>query len=121
MPLTLLNTQAEFESMWFHVGDLKTPLNGMRAGDGAWIQYHTAKWCGPCQRLDVPTIVAAAEAQGLTVWKIDVDANDYTSGYCGVRSIPTFQFCVPKDIRSTFQPKNTEDVVRWIERVGARV
>ena len=115
MPLRSLGTQAVFEELWFHK-DLKTPLAGMRPSDCAWIQYHTAKWCGPCKRLDIPAIVAAAEARGLTVWKIDVDDNEYTSGYCGVRSIPTFQMCVPKSIRSTFQPANTEAVIEWISK-----
>ena len=113
MPVVPLATQAEFEELWFHK-DPKTPLPGMRATDRGWIMYHTAKWCGPCKRMDLAAIVAAAEARGLTVWKIDVDENDYTSGYCGVSSIPSFQFCVPKKIISTFQPPNTQAVCDWM-------
>ena len=114
MPLLSMKTQALFETLWFHK-DLTTPLEGQRATDCAWIQYHSAKWCGPCKRLDVPEIIRAAEGVNLAVWKIDVDENDYTSGYCGVHSIPTWQFCVPGKILSTAQLSDTEKVVEWIQ------
>ena len=110
-----MKTQALFETLWFHTDS--QPLDGMRASDCGWIQYHTAKWCGPCQRLDIETVVKAAEAKGLTVWKIDVDENDYTSGYCGVHSIPTWQFCQPRSIVATVQESNTQKVVDWIARL----
>ncbi len=112
MPLISMKTQDLFETLWFHKSI--EPLEYMRTSDRGWIQYHTAKWCGPCKRLDVDVIVQAAEEQGLAVWKIDVDENDYTSGYCGVRTIPTWQFCVPGKIVSTFQPRDTDHVVEWI-------
>ena len=113
MPLVPLETQAQFEEMWFHTA-VSEPLPGTRPADCGWIQYHTATWCGPCRRLDLTAIVAAAERVGLTVWKIDVDKNEYTSGYCGVRSIPTFQFCLPKKIMKTLQPRSTEEVLEWL-------
>lgn len=113
MPLEHLNTQELFETLWFHKET--EPLKGQRTGDHGWLQYHTAKWCGPCQRLDVDAVVKAAEAAGLTVWKIDVDVNDYTSGYCGVRSIPAWQFCRPRSIVATVQESNTQKVVDWIQ------
>lgn len=118
MPLEYLNTQELFETLWFHKPD-DTLLSGMRVGDRGWLQYHTAKWCGPCQRLDVDKVVQAAEEAGLTVWKIDVDVNDYTSGYCGIRSIPTWQFCRPRSIVATVQESNTQKVVDWIESLPA--
>jgi thioredoxin-like negative regulator of GroEL len=109
-----LKTQMEFEAMWFHdVG--KPVLPGMRA-DGVWIQYHTATWCGACKRLDLPAILKAAEAKDVHVWKIDVDVNEYTSGYCGVRSMPTFQICIPKKIVSTLQSSDTTTVIDWIQK-----
>jgi hypothetical protein len=102
-----------FEKMWFHPAD-SGPLQGTRPTDRGWILYHTATWCGACKRLDIPAIVAAAERRGLFVWKIDVDENDYTSGFCGVRSMPTFQFCVPRKIASAIQSCETQKVVSWI-------
>ena len=113
MPLQELKKQEQFEALWF----LKPEdplLEGMRPTDGGWIQYHTAKWCGPCQRLRLADILAEAEKRGLTVWKIDVDVNEYTSGYCGVRSVPTFQFCVPKKIVSDNTTGNTDAILAWI-------
>ncbi len=90
---------------------------GMRGSDRAWIQYHTASWCGPCKRLAVSEIVEAAKKRGLSIWKIDVDENEYTSGYCGVRSVPTFQFCVPRKIVETLQDSRTDIVIEWINRL----
>jgi thioredoxin-like negative regulator of GroEL len=50
--------------------------------------YFTAKWCGPCNRLPLDKIV---NANPKIAWYIcDIDENDYTSGYCGIKSIPTF-------------------------------
>ena len=109
----LLKTQDQFEKMWFldpSIGHLA----GMRPDDKGWIQYHTASWCGPCKRINVNDLVEAAKKRGLTIWKIDVDENEYTSGYCGVRSIPAFQFCVPRKIISTIQESRNDAVVEWI-------
>lgn len=108
-----IKTQEQFEKMWF-LDAAAAPLSGMREADKGWIQYHTAVWCGACKRLNHEEIADAAKKRGLTVWKIDVDENDYTSGYCGVRSIPTFQFCIPRKIVSSVQDSRTESVVGWI-------
>ena len=111
-----MKTQELFETLWFHT-DVAHPLENMRASDCGWIQYHTAKWCGPCKRLDVDAIVEAAEKRGLSVWKIDVDENEYTSGYCGVRTVPTWLFCVPRKIASTLQSSSTDAVMEWVSQL----
>ena len=113
MSLIHLNQQIQFEEIWFHT-DMKKLRKGMRESDGGWLLYHTASWCGPCKRIRFDEVVKAAEKRGLTVWKIDVDVNDYTSGFCGVRTIPTFQFCVPRKIVSTLQSSDTEKITEWI-------
>ena len=53
------------------------------------IIYFTASWCGACKRLDLPALVASRpDAQ----WFVcDVDDNNYTPGYCGIKTIPAFQ------------------------------
>jgi thioredoxin 1 len=112
MPLIPMKSQELFETMWFHTSP--EPLEHMREGDCAWIQYHTATWCGACKRLDLEAIVKAAEERGLTIWKIDVDENEYTSGYCGVRSMPTLQFCRPRHIVATLLQSDTQKVLDWI-------
>lgn len=50
----------------------------------------SAGWCGPCQAL-APILedVAAAEAERLSVVKLDVDANPETATRYGVRGLPT--------------------------------
>ena len=52
------------------------------------ILYFTANWCGACKKLDLAAIEAGIPAA--TFLKCDVDANNYTPGYCSVRSIPSF-------------------------------
>lgn len=110
-----METQALFESLWFHTDPNESPRTGQRASDRGWIVYHTARWCAPCKRMNIAEIAAAARERNLTVWRVDQDVNDYTTGYCGIRSIPTFQMCVPKKIVSTLQPTSTESVLEWIK------
>jgi hypothetical protein len=111
-----LATQELFERMWFlPPGD--APLSGMRSSDKGWIVWHSAAWCGPCKMLDIRLIEEIAARKGLTIWKCDVDQNEYTSGYLGVRSIPTFQFMVPKKIVDTIQSADTTKVMEWISRL----
>jgi thioredoxin-like negative regulator of GroEL len=121
MPLEIMKTQELFETLWFHKPDTDTPLPNMRPSDKAWIMYYTAAWCKPCGRVNVPEVVEVAETLGLTVWKVDIDVNDYTAGYCGVRSIPTWQLCVPGRIVATLQSSSTEAIREWIRDVGTPV
>ena len=51
--------------------------------------YFTASWCSACKRLDLGTIMGSASPK-VKFYKCDVDENDYTSSYCGVKSLPTF-------------------------------
>lgn len=110
----VLESQQQFESMWFHEDPARASLSGTRAADRGWIVQYSAKWCGPCKRIDSAALDAAAKARGLTVWKCDIDENEYTPGYCGVRAVPTFHFCVPRKIVSKKEGGSTEEVVAWI-------
>ena len=65
------------------------------SADGFFAEYDMyvgiafgADWCGPCRRLDKDKI--ADLTPGVTWYYCDVDENNYTPGYCGVRSIPHF-------------------------------
>lgn len=98
--MKLLETQAEFESLWF--------------GQSArWIVYFTASWCKACKKLDLDAIAAAAK--DIEIFKCDETVNDYTAGYCGVRSFPTFILFEPQSAKSTLQSSDTEKVVQWIQ------
>ena len=53
-----------------------------------------AEWCGPC-RLIAPLVEELAQEyaeQGVTVGKLDVDANPHVAARFGVRSIPSVLF-----------------------------
>jgi thioredoxin-like negative regulator of GroEL len=76
--------------------------------------YFTAKWCGACKRLDLTSLMNAFPS---IVWfKCDIDENEYTPGFCGVRSIPTFLVIQNKKIMGTLGDSRTEKVQQWISQ-----
>jgi thioredoxin-like negative regulator of GroEL len=113
--MKLLETQAMFETLWtYDKNDPKAHVpEGLRE-DHKWIVYFTAKWCGPCRQIVVDEVDIAAEARGFTLWKCDIDVNDYTPGYCGVRTVPTFMCFEPKKIVSVLKSNNTDEIMNWI-------
>ena len=98
-----LDTQDAFEEMWF------------KEDSPPWIVYFTASWCGPCKQLDQDSLHLAAESKKIQIWKCDASVNDYTAGYCGVRSFPTFVYFRSKKVLSTIQSNDTEIVKSWIQ------
>jgi thioredoxin-like negative regulator of GroEL len=78
------------------------------------IIYFTANWCNACKRLDLPQIMSIAPSA--TWYKCDIDANDYTAGYCGIRSIPTFLVLKDKKVMGQLGDSRTEKVVEWLKR-----
>ena len=72
--------------------------------------YFGATWCGPCKRVDL----GALEATGIEWLKCDVDQNNYTPGYCGVRSIPAFMVVANGAVTGPFQGDNSE-VIEWVK------
>lgn len=81
------------------------------------IVYFTAKWCGACKRLDLTKLVGSYP---LVAWfKCDIDENEYTAGFCGIRSIPTFLLIKNKKIIGQFSNSTTEEVLNWISETIA--
>ncbi len=105
--MTPLRTQEEFEILLGKVATEKpVPLVS--------IVYFTATWCKACKRLDLEQIKGVLPAA--TWFKCDIDVNDYTAGYCGIRSIPTFLIIRDKKVLSQLGDSRTEKVVEWLKR-----
>jgi thioredoxin-like negative regulator of GroEL len=77
--------------------------------------YFTAGWCGACRSLDLDAIEKAVP--GANWLKCDIDQNDYTPGYCGVRSIPTFLIVHNKKVVGTLTSNNTQKVIEWVSPI----
>ena len=81
--------------------------------------YFTADWCGACKALDldyIQTSIAAANPS-LHWLKCDIDKNNYSAGYCGVRSIPGFVVIHNKKLVATLKSNSTDRVVAWLQTV----
>ncbi len=104
-----LDTQQQLEEL---LG--KAPLSDpSKPLPRATIIYFTANWCSACRKLDLAALrVAFPQLQWL---KCDVDANNYSAGYCGVRSIPSFMLILDKRPIGPFQSSVTEKVAAWIQ------
>jgi len=105
--MTLLLNQEDFEVLLGRVPTDK-PIPPLV------VLYFTASWCKACKKLDLDAI------QGIlpnaTWMKCDIDQNDYTPGFCGIRSIPTFLVIRETKIMGQLSNSNTEAVVEWLKR-----
>lgn len=79
------------------------------------VVYFTADWCGACKRIDWPLIEKTLEGKKITWFKCDVDMNDYTLGYCGMKSIPSFVCILNGGFKSKLSSSNTEAIIEWIK------
>ena len=48
-------------------------------------------------------------------FECDIDDNDYTAGYCGVRSIPAFLAIVNGNAQPLYVQSDTMKVAQWIK------
>lgn len=111
------DTQLEFEEFWFGRVSGGKPAS-VRSSDSGFFVYFTATWCGACKRLDLDAVEAAAKTAGVPLWKVEQTVNDYTAGFCAVRSLPTFLFITPKVVVSRLSSSRTEDVTAWMKEVS---
>jgi len=73
----------------------------------------TASWCGPCKRLDKDFIIGLSDK---IKWYIcDVDKNDYTPGYCGIKGIPAFLAIINGQVQQLFVSSDTMKVAEWMK------
>jgi thioredoxin-like negative regulator of GroEL len=73
----------------------------------------SAKWCGPCKRIDTDFLVNLSDK--IKWYECDVDENDYTPGYCGVKSIPAFLAIVNGQAQPLFVSSDTMTIAQWIK------
>jgi thioredoxin-like negative regulator of GroEL len=107
--MKLLISQVEFEQL---IG-VQDPEPGTVLPDFTVI-YFTARWCSACRTLDPDALEKAVP--GASWLKCDLDQNDYTAGYCGIRSIPTFLIVHKKKIVGQLGSNNNEKVVEWVTK-----
>ena len=77
----------------------------------------SAKWCGPCQKLDKAQLVARTpEVQW---YSCDIDENKVTQGYCGLRGVPSFVALKDGVVAGRkVGAGNVDDVLNWLESLG---
>ena len=103
--MTRLHSQEQFEEM------LRS-----KEPDAVAIILFTANWCGPCRGLKLMQIIQTVP--NIKWYVCDVDDNDYTPGYCGVRAIPSFLALIRGKPRPIFTDSNTQNVITWVERIA---
>ena len=101
-----LATQAQFEEIY-----------NDKSKDEAFVVYFTAGWCGPCKALNCDVIAAAAKARSIPIYKCDYVKNEYTVGYCGIKSFPTFLYMKPRKPLAEIKSNATHEVVEWINHL----
>jgi thioredoxin-like negative regulator of GroEL len=75
--------------------------------------YFTADWCGACRRLNLAQILN--EFPSARWFVCDVDDNQYSAGYCGVKSIPSFMVINNGKPSQLFTNSDTLSVINWIQ------
>jgi thioredoxin-like negative regulator of GroEL len=82
---------------------------------GFAVIWFSAKWCGPCRRVNESILLEMVpEAKW---YKCDIDENDYTPGYCGIRSIPNFVAISNQKIVGQLQTSDTLQIIDWVKRL----
>jgi thioredoxin-like negative regulator of GroEL len=71
-----------------------------------------ATWCGPCKNVRMKELVGLSDR--IKWYNCDLDDNDYTPGYAGVRKIPAFLAIVNGTPRPLLQCSDTPKIIEWI-------
>lgn len=107
-----LDSQEEFETLIGrgeeYVGELP-PLT---------IIWFSAEWCGPCKRIPIEELMKEFPANWL---KCDVDRNNYTPGYCNIRSIPSFIIIYKKQIIGTKNSSSVVELKDWFRTILSKI
>jgi thioredoxin-like negative regulator of GroEL len=77
----------------------------------------SAKWCGPCRRLDKESMVK--HSKSVKWYHCDIDTNDVTLGFCGMKSIPSFALIRNGDFVGKLEgPRDAMHVLDWLKEYG---
>jgi thioredoxin-like negative regulator of GroEL len=80
---------------------------------GLIVIWFSAKWCGPCRRINEAVLL---ESNPEPKWyKCDIDQNNYTAGFCNIRSIPSFIAIADKKIVASLQSNDTQAITNWVQ------
>lgn len=94
-----LTTQEEFEEL-------------LKPAEPSFVAiYFGATWCGPCRRIDTAALDAMP---GVQWFKVDVDENNYTSGFCSVNAIPAFMVLKNGQPMGPIQESNMNNIMAWV-------
>ena len=104
--MTVLQTQDQLESL-LRRGEYKNAQVAPFV-----VIYFTAEWCGACRRLNMAHIMD--EFPGIQFYICDVDENNYSAGFCGVRSIPSFMTITYGSPSQLLTNSDTGSVINWI-------
>lgn len=75
-----------------------------------------ASWCGPCKTLGPLLEAAAAEVDGVSVMKMNIEDNLQTPSSYGIRSIPTMiAFKGGKPVASLVGLRSKDELVAWLK------
>lgn len=84
---------------------------------GSTIVYFTASWCGPCKRIGPSVAELVARNPQIRWLKCDVDRNNYTGGFCNVKSIPTFMAIHNTKILGQVQVSDADKLAEWVGQI----
>ena len=82
------------------------------------IVWFSAEWCGPCKRIPIQELMDTFPANWL---KCDVDQNNYSPGYCNIKTIPSFLVIYKKQILGTKSGSNIEELKEWFRTILSKL
>ena len=102
-----LTNQTQFEEL---IGKIPSeyPISDLS------VIWFSAEWCNPCKKINIDYLMENFKANWL---KCDIDQNDYTAGYCNIRSIPSFLVVYKKKIIDIKSHSDTNTILLWLENL----
>ena len=77
------------------------------------IIYFTAKWCRPCNNVNLERVVNFRKD---VQWMLcDVDENGYSFGYCQGKAIPAWLAIVRGKAQPLVQLSSDLDICKWLQ------